>query len=390
MIMKLFNEFETHFQQYLTPTQFQTLSILLGLLNEYKQVKIEKLATFFPLPILFESRRKHIQRFLSLVSLSIPLIWFPLIKLIITQQFIREVPLIIALDRTQWRDKNVFMITVIWHNHALPIYWNILKKKGASNLSEQKALIKPVLKLLNKYHLIIIGDREFHSIELAAWLKKEKQKRSQKIDFALRQKQDTFFHKGGINYQKISEIEIKKGVKQIKMGLKVTKKKGFARHNLAMYHKKKPRNKKYQEPWFILTSLSNIEEIMKIYAQRSGIEAMFKDCKTGGYNLEGTKANTTRLTRIILLIAIAYTSRAIKGEILKKKAKQKYIARPEEKRRKTRRHSEFWLGLYGELWCNNYEKYLSEINQIMRLNRNKLTCYQKGLKAMSQIEKVYK
>ena len=117
---------------------------------------------------------------------------------------------------------------------------------------------------------------------------------------------------------------------------------------------------------------------------------MFKDCKTGGYNLEGTKANITRLTRIILLIAIAYTNRALKGEILKKKAKQKYIARPEEKSRKTRRHSEFWLGLYGELWCNNFELYGEEINQIMLLNRNKSPYYQKGLKAISEIEKVYK
>ena len=225
--MTLLKEFEAHFHKYLTPTQLQTLSILLGLLNQYKQVKIEKLATYFPLPILFESRRKHIQRFLTLVSLSIPLIWFPIIQLIIIQQFPLSSSLIIVLDRTQWQDKNIFMISVIWHNHALPIFWNILNKKGASNLSEQKALIRPVLKLLNKYHIIIIGDREFHSIELAAWLKKEKHKRNQKLDFALRQKKDTFFHKGGTNYQKISEIEIKKGVKQIKMGLKVTKKRGF-------------------------------------------------------------------------------------------------------------------------------------------------------------------
>ena len=32
---------------------------------------------------------------------------------------------------------------------------------------------------------------------------------------------------------------------------------------------------------------------------RYKIEAMFKDCKSGGYNLEGTKANTTRLTNIM-------------------------------------------------------------------------------------------
>ena len=116
---------------------------------------------------------------------------------------------------------------------------------------------------------------------------------------------------------------------------------------------------------------------------------MFKDCKSGGYNLEGTKANTNRLTNIVLLIAIAYTNRAIIGEKLKNKGKQKYIVRPEEKRRKTRRHSEFWLGLYGEVWCDNYDFYVEEINQIMQLNKNKLTFYRVGLQAMSEIKKAY-
>ncbi len=387
--MKILKILETHFNKYLTPTQVQTLSILIGLLNRYKQVKIERLATYFPLPILFESRRKHLQRFLVLASLSIPLIWFPIIQFIIAQQFIIDYPLVIVLDRTQWRDKNIFMSSVVWYHHALPIYWNVLEKKGASNLKEQKALIKPVLKLLKNYHIIIIGDREFHSIELATWLRKEQKRRKQKFDFAFREKQDTFFHKGGKKYQKLSEIEIIPGVKQIYMGLKLTKKKGFGRNNVVIYKKKKHRKKNWDEPWYILTSLDSVEAVLEVYAQRSGIEAMFKDCKSGGYNLEGTKANTQRLTNIVLLIAIAYTNRAVIGEKLKNKGKQKYIARPEEKRRKTRRHSEFWLGLYGELWCNNYEFYLEEINQIMQLNKNKLTFYRQGLQAMSEIKKVY-
>ena len=33
-----------------------------------------------------------------------------------------------------------------------------------------------------------------------------------------------------------------------------------------------------------------------------GIEAMFKDYKTGGYNLESAKANEIRLNNLILLI----------------------------------------------------------------------------------------
>ena len=51
---KLLKNSQEHFQKYLTQNQFQTLSILIGLLNQYREVKIEKLATYFPLPILNE------------------------------------------------------------------------------------------------------------------------------------------------------------------------------------------------------------------------------------------------------------------------------------------------------------------------------------------------
>jgi hypothetical protein len=387
-MISLLSEFESHFQRYLTPTQFQTLSILISLINQYRQVKIEKLATYFPLPIQFESRRKHIQRFLVLVGLSIPLIWFPIISIIITQQVPANLSLVIALDRTQWQDKNIFLISLIYGRHGLPLYWKILDKKGSSNLAEQQALIRPIIKLLNKYHIILIGDREFHSIELATWLKKEKNK-GKKIDFALRQKQGTFYHRGGGRYRKLSEIEITKGVKQIKMGLKLTKKTGFSQNNLTIYQKRNKSNSKNQEPWYILTSLNNVEEVIKIYKQRMGIEIMFKDYKKGGYNLEESKANEQRLTNLLLLIAIGYTNQTLKGKIIKNKGIQKYIGRRTEKKRKIKRNSNFWLGLYGEIWINNYQNYQEEIEKIMTINKNKMVFYYQGLQVKEKLEKLY-
>ena len=71
----------------MTHTQVQTLKILVWLLTVQKTVKIERLAACFPLPIKYESRRKHIQRFLTLFSLSLPLFWFPIIMVIISQEF---------------------------------------------------------------------------------------------------------------------------------------------------------------------------------------------------------------------------------------------------------------------------------------------------------------
>jgi hypothetical protein len=40
-----------------------------------------------------------------------------------------------------------------------------------------------------------------------------------------------------------------------------------------------------------MTNLESIPDAIKAFKLQSGIEAMFKDCKTGGYNLESTSAD---------------------------------------------------------------------------------------------------
>ncbi len=69
--------------------------------------------------------------------------------------------------------------------------------------------------------------------------------------------------------------------------------------------------------------------------------AMFRDYKSGGYNLEGSKANIVRLTNLILLIAIAYTSASLSGKSFKNQGYQKYITRLTEAQRKYRRLGTF-------------------------------------------------
>jgi hypothetical protein len=58
--------------------------------------------------------------------LKIEKLWFPLLKYILRTQFKNKQELKVAIDRTQWRDKNVFMISLIWDKRALPLYWQIL------------------------------------------------------------------------------------------------------------------------------------------------------------------------------------------------------------------------------------------------------------------------
>lgn len=77
------------------------------------------------------------------------------------------------------------MASAIYQKRAFPIFWMILAKKGASNLREQQIILRPVIKLFKTYKIVIVGDREFHSVELAQWI------RQQGVKFVLRQKKDT-------------------------------------------------------------------------------------------------------------------------------------------------------------------------------------------------------
>lgn len=38
------------------------------------------------------------------------------------------------------------------------------------------------------------------------------------------------------------------------------------------------------EGWYLLTNVGSLKQSIDTFKCRSGIEAMFKDCKTGGYN----------------------------------------------------------------------------------------------------------
>lgn len=112
---------------------------------------------------------------------------------------------------------------------------------------------------------------------------------------------------------------------------------------------------------------------------------MFRDYKTGGYNLEGSKANILRLTNLILLIAIAYTSACLEGKSFKNQGHQKYINRLSEAQRKYRRHSDFRVGLYGKNWVIAWDFCFLLVEKLMMVNRNKINYYQQGLKVLSAL-----
>ena len=375
--------YQNHLKSQLNTAEFIFLKILLHLLQSIKGVNLERLANALPFGIKFESRRKRIQRFLSLPNLTIEKIWFPLVTTWLATYFRTEKLIYVAIDRTNWSCINLLMISVVWDKRAFPIYFELLPKLGSSNISEQQNALSQVMPLFRNYKICVLGDREFCSVKLAKYLQ------SEGVYFCLRLKKNEFVEVEKDIWIELNKLGLTPGTCFFIQGVKVTKTKGFISFNVAGKWKRKLLGVSPQEGWFILTNLSKLEDAVAAYKRRFDIEEMFRDFKKGGYNLEDTKVEGKRLISLILLIAIAYTSATIQGQKIKLKGLQNYIARVKEYGRNERRHSSFYIGLYGQTWLNFKQVCMELVTELMKLNRNKLKYYQRGLKAMRHIESTF-
>ncbi len=373
MLPKLY---QIHFQQYLKASDYLLLEILINLLQSIKQVNLEKLATSLPLPILFESRRKKIQRFLSLPAFQVKTIWLSLIYQWIDESIEPKEVLHLAIDRTRWQSINILVISWIYHRRAIPLYFVLLDKKGNSSLSEQTESLAHVITKFKKYKVVVLGDREFCSVDLASWL------REKKVYFCLRLKKNNFVELESEIWCQLQQLGLKPGISFYLRGVKMTKTKQVAGFDLAAKWQKKRYGLTPEEGWFILTNLGSLEQAITAYKKRFGIEEMFRDFKKGGYNLEGTKVTGYRLISLLILMSIAYTVSTFTGQKIKSTGIQNYIGRVKELKRTFSRHSNFYIGLYGYTWLNFWFDLSEKITQLMNLSPNKRPFYQRGQKAM--------
>ena len=102
-----------------------------------------------------------------LPQLTSKCIWFPIIKKWLKINQSRKKVCYLAIDRTRWQERNLFVASLVKDKRAIPLNWILLDKKGNSNIGEQKRLLKSTLRLLKGYQVVVIGDRKFGNINLA-------------------------------------------------------------------------------------------------------------------------------------------------------------------------------------------------------------------------------
>lgn len=306
-------------------------------------------------------------------------LWLSIIKVFISESLTTTSRVYVAIDRTTWGNINLLVASIVWKGRAIPLYWQHLETLGNSHHTKQISFLSEALPILAHHKVVVLGDREFCSVELARWLGR------QGHYFCLRQKKSTYVLIEEQLWLKLAQMGLAPGMKCFYNDVTITKSKGVGQMCIAGKWKRRYRGFAPEEPWFLLTNLNTLDEAVYAYQKRFDIEEMFRDFKLGGYRLEGCRANEKRFIAIVLLVSIAYLCASKQGQRMKRRALQKYIARPETPYRSERRHSFFHVGLAAHRWVPFEHICHQQVQQLLQLNPGKIQYYLKGKKAMDAV-----
>ncbi|MGB5712169.1 MAG: IS4 family transposase, partial [Waterburya sp.] len=89
---------------------------------------------------------------------NIKTLWFPILISWVKEEWRSGEAMYLVMDRSQWRAINLLMVSIVYDQRAIPVYFTLLPKKGNSNLKQQKQVLSPALKLLKDYKITVLGD----------------------------------------------------------------------------------------------------------------------------------------------------------------------------------------------------------------------------------------
>ncbi|MEG4213748.1 transposase [Microcoleus sp. S13_B4] len=139
------------------------------------------------------------------------------------------------------------MVSLICPRRAIPLYWSLLPTLGNSSFESQSTNLQQVLPLFSKYKVIVLGDREFCSVDLANWLKEKG------VSFCLRLKKNLCIETEHLVWQRLDELGIVPGTSLYFQGKKVRKTRPATGFALACKWRRNSGKYQVKEAWFILT-----------------------------------------------------------------------------------------------------------------------------------------
>jgi hypothetical protein len=242
-----------------------------------------------------EARYRRLQRFLGRTCITQSQ-WASLVM-----SFLKS-PVLLALDRTNWAfgkfQINILVLSVVYQNSAVPVFWSFLPHKGASSPQDRITLIDAFLNLFGRQQIqALVMDREFIGPE---WLNHLV---SQEITFHVRLRNNIKISRGkgelrspAYDFQDIKPLEV--------WHLPGLRKLGSKKDRLHLFVSL---TRSKEGELVIITSNKEQELSLERYAQRWSIETLFGCLKTRGFCMEETHlSNPDKISNLLMILSFSF------------------------------------------------------------------------------------
>lgn len=298
--MHLQKELFVLMRQYLplNKARLHLMSLLIEAVLKLQTVNLMKLALVLNPKRQPSSNYRRLQRFVANFDLDILLISRLLYALLPCKD-----NLMISIDRTEWKSGsqwiNILMAAVIYNGTAFPVYWTTLKTIKHSTSAERQDFLQKLLSVIKPQKIkAILADREFIGEDWFAWLLK------QKLPFFIRIKENTL----------LGSASGSVAAKRAFLGLKLFEPRHLCKTRAVYTHQLWVSGMKLQKEHLIVASNVDDPNALQYYKDRWGIETLFLNLKSRGFDMESTHLrDPQRVARLIAIVALAFTWASLIG-----------------------------------------------------------------------------
>lgn len=297
-------------------SQLDTLGYILVGVVQSMSSQMAKIARAMPLDTTERAKEQRLRRFLDNERLSQSEHYHPLVQAGLHGLTGQRVQLLI--DRVLLRNQhNILVVSVGFRRRSIPLVWQALPHRGASGFEQQQALIQAAVALLPpRVRISVHGDSEFRSRVLFGWL------RAQGYDALLGLRGEVRIygdHLGASSGQALVQF-----VPSLPGQAAPGRRRRHRRSPVCYLHEVAVGEEERVGPvnllaWWerdddgklilhaVLTNLPATAQTKAYGTRRMWIETVFRDWQSGGFHLDKCGLpDTTRVARLLLVLAIAY------------------------------------------------------------------------------------
>lgn len=240
------------------------------------------------------SRYRRLQRFFAQVTIDFEMIAGFIFRLF----FVTNGCWYLTMDRTNWKwgkaDINILTLGIAFKGIAIPIYWELLDKRGNSDTEERIALIQKFIDRFGKSCIAgLLADREFIGQEWFGWLINEQ------LPFWIRIKDNLL-----TTDSRGRPIKVKALFRQLPLNHQLSL---YGKRNILGHELYVAGMRLVDGDYLIVVTPDYPGSAISTYAYRWEIETLFSCLKGRGFNFEDTHmTDRQRVKKLMALLAIAF------------------------------------------------------------------------------------